>query len=69
MLIPLRLDKYSYDSEQPTTYKILLNNKNGMNAQKSVYYGFHSRIFQCSPASRMCLNFVNTKEARLRLDD
>ena len=28
-----------------------------------VYYSFHSRIFQCFPASRMCLNFVNTKEA------
>ena len=34
-----------------------------------VYYGFHSRILQCFPASRMCLNFVNTKEAWLWLDD
>ena len=40
-----------------------------MNAQTFVYYGFHSRIFQCLPASRMCFNFVNTKEVWLWLDD
>ena len=40
-----------------------LTNKSGMNSQKFVYYGFHSRIFQWFPASRMCLNCVNKKEA------
>ena len=53
MLIPWRLDKYSYDCEQPTTYKVLLTNKRSMNARKFVHYGFHCPIFQRFPASRM----------------
>ena len=35
MLIPWRLDKYSYDREQPTTYKVLLTNQSGANVQNS----------------------------------
>ena len=57
MLIPWRLDKYSYDREQPSTYNFLLTKKSGMNAQKFVHHTFHSPIFQRSSA----LKFVHRR--------
>ena len=64
MLIPWSLDKYSYDYEQPTTFKVLLTNKSGMNAQKFVRYGFHSPIFQRFSASIMCFWSLSTQRSR-----
>ena len=42
--------------------QVLLTNKSGMNAQKLVYYGFHTRIFQRFRSANVILKFVSTKE-------